>query len=189
MNFKKIIGIAVIFSFLSAGTIYVYSSITLPDNVKIISSIEKDYPTIEKLYDSTEMIVRGKVTGEETKEHTYKDDEGNEQTLYYTEKEYKIQKVYKGENVKSGDTIRVRTLEADHNDTRQIVGTTIGRNKSYVLFLKESVFPIKNGAYTFVGGPQGIFTLDTKEIHHRYKDIDSLKQLEKTLTQLRNEDK
>ncbi|KQL34407.1 hypothetical protein [Psychrobacillus sp. FJAT-21963] len=198
---KKILTSAVLVSFLSAGTIYSYNVISGPETVNIASAIEKDYPTVEELYSETELVVKGKAIDEQVKEHTYTEDDGEQITEYYTEKQFKIQKVYKGDNIKSGDTITVRTLSVDTGDTVQLSNADIKNNKPNILFLKTSQYPIENGAYTFVGGQQGIFDIETKNTilpfaspteelaHYKYKDIKNIEELEKTLTQLKNDNK
>lgn len=188
-NKKKFLVILVMASFLSAGTIYGFYKLTSPEIVNLVSAVERDYPSVETLYDSSEVIARGKVIDKEVKSHTYTDDEGEERVHYYTEKQYRVQKVYKGQKIKSGETIIVRTQDAKTDKVVQIAGANIDKNNNYVLFLKTSVFPKETGAYTFVGGPQGIFTLEAKELHHKYKGIKDLQQLEKKLTQLRNNER
>lgn len=196
---KRILTSAVLLSFLTAGTIYSYNVISAPETVNIASAMEKDFPTVEELYNNTELVVKGHAIDELVKEHTYTEDDGEKVTEYYTEKQFKIQKVYKGENIKSGDTIIVRTLSVDTGDTVQFSEADIKNNKPNILFLKPSQYPIENGAYTFVGGPQGIFDIETKKslfaspkeelAHFKYEDIKNVGQLEKILTQLRNNNK
>lgn len=182
---KKILTTLVFISFLSAGTIYGYHKLNTPDTIIEVHSLERDFPTVDVLYDNSEIVVKGKVLNEEVKTHTFVEDDGEQITEYYTEREFKIQKVYKGANVKSGEIIIVRSSDAKTNTIVQESSASISNNKSYALFLKTSKFPEKTGAFTFVGGAQGIFSLEKKEMNHKYKEIQSLKKLEEKIEKIK----
>ncbi|MET3193768.1 hypothetical protein [Bacillus sp. OAE603] len=189
MKLNKLLAIGIVVSCSLSVGLYVHGA---ADNKQInnklystVDSLEVNYPTIEDLSNNSPLIVKGKIISEKnTKKAVTKQPESVTDTdtdeVLYTNKVLKIQKVYKGEGIKAGDEIEIRTIGGELDNVVQISELSIENNKSYILFLKPSVYPVTDGAYAVQGGVQGKFELsDQNKIkNEKYKDITDLEKLE-----------
>lgn len=182
---KKTLISGIVFSSVLTISLLGFHQYTKPDEVIKVSTMNADYKTVEKLTKESPVIVKGKIESNgNTKVHLTSQDDGEEDSkLYYTNKIFKVQQVYKGDNIKSGDRILVRTYDAQKDGVIAVSEATVKKNESYVLFLKESVYPKKDGAYAFVGGTQAIFKLNGKDgiQNKRFTEIKKLSILEEKI--------
>lgn len=199
MNMKKLLitGIAIC-SLTSLGILAL--DISLADRVNHSSTSEaqkklvtidaatKKYDTIDDLSDDAPVIVKGKIIESKKMEkvdiNNNEDNDGDVDFIYFTNKVLKVQKVYKGDGIKPGDKILIRSYEGEDENVVVESKTSVKEDKEYAIFLKPSVFPKEDGAYSIVGFDQGLFELeDGKTIskNKHYKDIKSLDDLEKKI--------
>jgi hypothetical protein len=179
------IGLSLTFT-LSTLAYYYYNK---PDVVMINKSMDIDYGNIDNLTKESVLVVKGKIIDESNvRLHTTKQDENEENyKYYYTDKVFKVNKVYKSDgSIKSGNEIKVRTADAKTNDVLVVTDSTVEKNKSYVLFLKPSVYPQEDGAYTFLNPDQSIFELDGKGgIKNKvFKNISKFDKLEEIVEKI-----
>ncbi|EST55066.1 hypothetical protein T458_09740 [Brevibacillus panacihumi W25] len=196
MKLKKMLGFGILANIIMA-TIFSLYSYGNNKVVATVSTVEINYKNVEDLATKAPLVIKGKVVDiKEVEKVVYDNAKGEDEDfdeIIYTNKVFKVEKVYKGSDVKSGDEILVRILEGEIDDVVQHSEFTVSEGESYVLFLKPSVYPKKDGAYAIEGGAQGIFEIKNKSnknnissqeikvVNEKYKEIESLDELESTL--------
>ncbi|WP_088066903.1 hypothetical protein [Gottfriedia luciferensis] len=127
------IGLSLTFTF-SSIAYYYYNK---PKNVLINKSMDIDYRNIENLTKEAAVVLKGKLIDDSNvRLHKTKQDVNEEEyKYYYTDKVFKVNKVYKSDGlVKSGNEIKVRTADAKTDNVLVLTDSTVEKNKSYVLF-------------------------------------------------------
>lgn len=134
-----------------------YSSTVEPE--KVYSEATFPNYSLKELKDKALFIVKG-VPVQVTDEYMVEGD------IPFTEYEFKVDKVYKGDKAIQSTAIKVLQ---DGNELNEFIDHPLMElNKEYLLFLKKS----SDGHLIMVGGPNGKFTYNSKS--NKYESLNGI---------------
>lgn len=142
--------------------------------------VDRSYADVSfsKLKGDAPLIVAGRITDDGySKKVDLEKKIGEEEWLVFTYKTFQIDRVYKGNEVKTGDKIVVRVMGGKDGQYEQDEEFSLKKGKRYILFLTpaDDLPQERSDAWVVMTGPFGVFTFGDNGslINPKYKDIAS----------------
>lgn len=164
---------ALVVTFLVAALVYGCSG-----TKKVI--VDRSYADVSftKLKEDAPLIVAGRIKNDGySKKVDLEKKIGEEEWLVFTYKTFRVDKVYKGEKVRTGDEIIIRLAGGKDGRYEQEAEFSLDRGKRYILFLTpaDDLPQERSDAWVVMTGPFGVFTFGDNGslINPKYKDIAS----------------